>query len=96
MLPAFPPLPSSSLPHLFAQVLQLLGAVSGLCRGRQHQLNIGQEGAGPAQVPPQPLLHVEVAVADLGWGQGGVRALLPPRKLLRGPSAPPRGALHII
>lgn len=72
-------------PYLFAQVFQLLSAAPGPGWGRQQQLNIGQERPAPPQVPPQPLLHVEVAVADLGWGEEMSEPCWP----LEPPSAPP-------
>lgn len=59
---------SGSLPgaYLPVQPLQLGSAGgTGLRGGGQQQLRISQQRARPAQVPPQPLLHVEVAVADL-------------------------------
>lgn len=56
-------LPSAYLP---VQPLQLSSAGgTGLRGGSQQQLRIGQQCARPPQVSPQPLLHVEVTVANL-------------------------------
>lgn len=56
-------LPGAYLP---VQPLQLGSAGgTGLRGGSQQQLRIGQQCARPPQVSPQPLLHVEVTVANL-------------------------------
>lgn len=56
--------------HLPAQPLHVLGTGTGLCRCCHQQLHISEQSPCPAQVPPQPLLHVEVPVTDLGREKG--------------------------